>query len=115
MRSTFVKERATLVNRLHKVLESANIKLASVASDVNGVSGKAILQALIACRSTPEQMAELAQGRLRCKRDLLGRSLQGSVQPHHRFVLTELLLQIDGLDETIAKFDEEIREYCQPF
>ena len=61
MRSSFVKERATLVNRLHKVLESANIKLASVASDVNGVSGKAILQAMIAGQSTPEQMAELAQ------------------------------------------------------
>lgn len=115
MRSSFVKERATLVNRLHKVLESANIKLASVASDVNGVSGKAILQAMIAGQSTPEQMAELAQGRLRKKRDLLSRSLQGYVKPHHRFMLSELLLQIDGLDETITKFDEEIREYCRPF
>jgi transposase len=57
MRSTFVKERAALVNRLQKVLESANIKLASVASDVNGVSGKAILQAMIAGGSSPEEMA----------------------------------------------------------
>jgi len=115
MRSTFVKERATLVNRLHKVLESANVKLASVASDVNGVSGKMILQALIANETTPEQMAELAQGKLRRKRDLLSRSLQGRIKPHHRFVLSELLLQIDGLDETIAKFDEQIRAYCHPF
>jgi transposase len=115
MRSTFVKERATLVNRLHKVLESANIKLTSVASDVNGVSGKAILHAMIAGGSTPEEMAELAQGRLRKKRELLSRSLQGYVKPHHCFVLSELLLQIDGLDETITKFDEEIREYCRPF
>jgi transposase len=115
MRSSFVKERATLVNRLQKVLESANIKLASVASDVNGVSGKAILQAMITGSSSPEQMAELAQGRLKKKRDLLSRSLQGYVQPHHRFVLSELLLQIDGLDETIANFDEEIRAYCHPY
>jgi transposase len=77
MRSTFVKERATLVNRLQKVLEDANIKLASVASDVNGVSGKMILQALIANEATPEQMAELAQGKLRRKKELLSRSLQG--------------------------------------
>jgi transposase len=115
MRSTFVKERATLVNRLHKVLESANIKLASVVSDVNGVSGKAILQALIAGRSTPEEIAELAKGRLRKKRDFLSRSLQGYVRPHHGFVLSELLLQIDSLDETIARFDEQIQEYCRPF
>ena len=115
MRSTFIKERATLVNRLQKVLESANIKLASVASDVNGVSGRTILHALIAGGSTPEEMAELAQGRLRGKRELLRRSLQGFVKPHHCFVLSELLLQIDGLDETIAKFDEQVQEYCRPF
>jgi len=115
MRSTFVKERATLVNRLQKVLESANIKLASVASDVNGVSGRAILQVLITGRSTAEEMAELAQGKLRRKRELLSRSLQGLVKPHHCFVLSELLLQIDGLDETIARFNGQIQEYCHPF
>jgi transposase len=115
MRSTFVKERGTLVNRLQKVLESANIKLASVASDTNGVSGKAILRALISGRSSPEEMADLAQGRLRKKREELERALQGQVKPHHRFVLSELLLQIDGLDETIARFDDQIRAYCRPF
>jgi len=67
-RSTFIRERATLVNRLQKVLESANIKLASVASDVNGVSGKAILQALVEGTSKPEEMADLAKGRLKQKR-----------------------------------------------
>lgn len=114
-RATFVRERATLVNRLQKVLESANIKLASVASDVMGVSGRAILEALIAGQSSPEQMAELAKGRLREKRDELVKSLEGRVKPHHRFVLTELLCQIDGLEETIARFDQEIVEYCRPF
>ncbi len=114
-RSTFVKERATLINRLQKVLESANIKLACVASDVEGVSGKAMLRALIEGQASPEEMAELAKGRLRGKRELLARALNGRVRPHHRFVMSELLCQIDSLDETIARFDEQIREYCRPF
>lgn len=114
-RSTFVKERATLVNRVQKVLESANIKLASVASNVMGVSGRAILESIVAGTATPEQMAELSKGRLRNKREELSRALEGRVKPHHRFVLTELLSQIDGLEETIARFNQEIEEYCRPF
>jgi len=114
-RSTFVRERATLVNRVQKVLESANVKLASVASDVLGVSGRAMLEALIAGQASPTEMAELAQGRLREKRDQLAQALAGRVQPHHRFVLTELLCQIDSLDETIARFDTQIETYCAPF
>jgi transposase len=114
-RSTFVKERASLVNRLQKVLESANIKLASVATDVTGVSGRAILPALLEGKSSPEEMAELAKGRMREKRELLAKALQGQLKSHHRFVLTELLCQIDGLDETIVRFDEQIQEYCRPF
>jgi transposase len=114
-RSTFVKERATLVNRVQKVLESANIKLASVASDVVGVSGRAMLEAIIAGTATPNQMAELSKGKLRSKREELSRALEGRVKPHHRFVLTELLSQIDSLEETIARFNQEIEEYCRPF
>ena len=114
-RSTFVKERATLVNRVHKVLESANIKLASVATDVTGVSGRAMLQALLEGNATPEVMAELAKGRMREKRAQLAKALEGCVKPHHRFVLTELLCQIDSLDETIGRFDEQIVAYCRPF
>jgi transposase len=114
-RSTFVKERATLVNRVRKVLEGANIKLSSVASDVLGVSGRAMLEAIIAGNATPEQMAELSKGRLRSKRTELSQALEGRVKPHHRFVLTELLSQIDSLEETIARFDQEIEEYCRPF
>jgi transposase len=114
-RSTFVKERATLVNRVQKVLESANIKLASVASDVVGVSGRAMLEAIIAGKATSEQMAELSKGKLRSKREELSRALEGRVKPHHRFVLTELLSQIDSLEETIARFDQEIEEYCRPY
>lgn len=114
-RSSFVKERSNLVNRVQKVLESANIKLGSVATDVMGVSGRSMLEALIQGQASPEQMAELARGRLRDKRQQLAQALEGRVQAHHRFVLTELLCQIDSLEETLARFDQEIEAYCRPF
>jgi transposase len=114
-RTTFVRERATLVNRVHKALESANIKLTSVATDVMGVSGRAILAELIQGQASPEAMADLAKGRLRAKRADLIKALEGRVKPHHRFVLTELLCEIDNLEETIARFDEQIQEYGRPF
>jgi len=114
-RSNFVRERVNLVNRVQKTLESANIKLASVASDVMGVSGRAILTALIEGHSDPATMAELTKGRLRSKREAMAQALEGRVKPHHRFILTELLCQIDSLDETIAHFDEQIEQYCYPF
>ena len=114
-RSTFVRERVNLVNRVQKALESANIKLASVATDVMGMSGRAMLEAIIVGKATPEEMAELAKGRLREKREQLVKALEGRVKAHHRFVLTELLCQIDGLDETVARFDEQIEAYCRPF
>jgi len=114
-RSTFVRERATLVNRVQKVLESANIKLTSVASDVMGVSGRAMLEAIIEGQASPAEMAELAQKRMREKRELLAKALEGRVKSRHRFVLTELLCQIDSLDETIERFNKDVEEYCRPF
>jgi transposase len=114
-RTTFIRERARLVNRVQKVLESANIKLASVASDVLGVSGRAMLEAIIAGEASPAAMAELAKGRLREKRVQLEQALEGRVKAHHRFVLTELLCQIDSLEETIDRFNEQIEAYCRPF
>ncbi len=114
-RSNFVRERTNLVNRLQKTLEGANIKLASVASNVVGVSGRAILSALIAGQTDPVILAELSRGQLRNKREQLAQALTGRVKPHHRFVLSELLCQIDSLDETIAHFDQEIEKYCAPF
>ena len=114
-RTNFVRERATLVNRVQKTLESANIKLGSVASNVMGVSGRAMLEAIIAGTANSAEMAELAKGRLREKREQLDKALEGRVKPHHRFVLSELLSQIDNLDETIARFDAEIEKYCRPF
>jgi transposase len=114
-RSNFVRERATLVNRVQKVLEGANIKLASVASDVMGVSGRAMLAALIEGHTSPAEMADLAKGKLREKREQLVKALEGRVKPHHRFILTELLCQIDNLEEAIGRFDEQITALCGPF
>jgi transposase len=114
-RSTFIQERVTLINRVQKLLEDANIKLAAVASDIMGVSGRAILAALLTGHADPQALAELAKGRLRSKRDQLASALEGRVKPHHRFVLTELLSQIDSLDETIARFDAQIQAICGPF
>lgn len=114
-RSNFVRTRATLCNRVQKVLEGANIKLASVASDVLGVSGRLMLEALVGGETDAQLMAELARGRLRQKRELLAQALEGRVKPHQRFILTELLCQVDSLDETIARFDEQIERACLPF
>jgi transposase len=80
-RSNFVRERARLVNRVQKVLERANIKLASVATDVLGLSGRAMLEALIIGHASPAEMAELAKGRLREKRESLTQALEGSLAP----------------------------------
>ena len=114
-RSTFVRERATLTNRVQKVLEDANLKLAAVASDVMGVSGRAMLAALLDGQGDPEKLADLARGRLREKRPDLIKALTGRVKAHHRFILTELLCQIDNLEEAITRFDEQIKTQCAPF
>jgi len=114
-RTTFVRERATLVNRVQKVLESANLKLGDVARDVLGVSGRAMLDAVIEGHTGPEQMAGLARGRLRNKHDQLVKALEGRVEAQHRFILTELLGQIDHLDAALARFDTQILDACAPF
>jgi transposase len=113
-RSTFIQERVTRINRVQKLLEDANIKLAAVASDIMGASGRAILAALLAGHSDPQALADLAKGRLRSKRDQLANALDGRIKPHHRFVLTELLCQIDSLDDTIARFDAQIQAIYGP-
>lgn len=111
-RTNFVRERATLSNRVQKVLESTNIKLASVASDVLGLSGRDMLAAIVAGEQDAEVLADLARGKMRKKRQELEAALDGHVRPHHRFLLAELLIQIDGIEETIARFDEQIAAMC---
>jgi len=107
-RSKLVAERARLVNRIQKVLEDSNVKLASVATDITGVSGRAILRALLDGEDDPEVLAELARGRLRSKRDELTQAVQGTLRDHHRFLLTSQLRQLDFYDLQIAELDQEI-------
>ncbi len=107
-RSKLVEERARLVNRIQKVLEDSNVKLASVATDITGVSGRAILQALLDGEHDPQRLAELARGRLRSKRDELAQAVQGTLRDHHRFLLGSQLRQLDFYDSQIAELDQEI-------
>jgi len=107
-RTNLVRDRATVVNRLQKVLEWANIKLAAVVSDVVGVSAREMLAAIVDGQSDVSVLAELARGRMREKRAVLEGALSGRVRDHHRFVLASHLEQIDFLDAQIASYDEQI-------
>ena len=107
-RRKLVESRTAERNRLHKLLETANIKLASVASDVFGASGKAMLKALVRGDSTPQQMAQLAKQRLRRKLPELELALEGKVEEHHRFVLEMQLARLEQIDEHVGKLDERI-------
>lgn len=107
-RTNLVADRATVVRRLQKVLEWSNIKLASVVSDVLGLSARAMMEAIIGGEQDAAQLADLAKGRLRSKQADLVRALEGTVRDHHRFMLAQHLAQIDFLEEQIAAFDAEI-------
>jgi transposase len=116
-RITLVRERARIVNRLQKVLEDANIKLASVATDIMGASGKAMLEALVGGQTDPSVLADLAKGRLRDKdkHEALTQALQGRFKAHHRFMIAQHLGHIDYLDEAIERVSAEIEERVGPF
>ena len=114
-RRRLVQTRSSEVNRLQKVLEDANIKLASVATDVMGVSGRAMLNALLAGERDPEELAELSKGRLRQKMPELILALEGRFRPHHARLLARMLAHIGFLDESIAECEAEIEEMCRPF
>jgi len=110
-RTNLVQDRATVVNRLQKVLEWANLKVSAVATDITGVSARAMLEAILAGQEDPQVLAELAKGRLRNKHELLVQALKGVVREHHRFLIAQHLAQIDFLDEQIAVFDAQIAEH----
>ena len=114
-RSSLTKERARTSQRLQKLLESANIKLASVASDIQGVSAHAMLEQLSQGETDPKILASLAKGRLRHKRAELEQALTGRVQEHHRFLIAQLLAHVDYLDESIERLDLEIGDRFRPF
>lgn len=102
-------------NRLLKVLESANIKLAGVASDVFGVSGRAMLRALIGGEASPAEMAQLARGRMRRKLTELELALDGCVGEHHRFLLARQLRRIEAAEDDLAELDKRIAEKLVPY
>jgi transposase len=107
-RTKLVQERVREVNRVQGVLERANIKLASVIADIFGVSGRAMLEALIAGRADPAVMAALAKRRMRSKIPLIEQALTGVVQDHHRQLLAMQLAHIDFLDEQIEALNRAI-------
>ncbi len=107
-RSSLAADRARLVNRIQKTLEDTNIKLASVASDITGHSGRAILKAMLEGEQNPQKLAELARGRMKEKREQLAQALQGTLGDHHRFLLQSQLRQLDFFDLQVRELDQEI-------
>lgn len=114
-RTHLIQERTREVNRVQKVLEDANLKLASVATDIMGVSGRSMLQAIIAGKDDPAALAELAKGRMRTKIDELEQALTGRVRDSHRLLLRMHLEHIDELNAKITELDQEIDRLMSPF
>jgi transposase len=116
LRLTLVRERATTANRLHKALESCNIKLGAVVTDLMGVSSRRMLRALVNTPEvTPLELADMAFGTLNAKHDDLVLALEGRMNDHHRFVIDQLLDHIDELDKRIAVFEARIEALSGPF
>ncbi len=114
-RVQLVRQKATLANRIQKVLEDANLKLGSVASDVLGKSGRAMLRAVIAGQADPAVLAELALGRLRKQLPRLRPALTGRVTEHHRFLLELLLDEVEALEGFLARLEGRIAVAVAPF
>jgi transposase len=114
-RTALVHERSDEINRVHKTLEGANIKLGSVASDLMGRSGRRILTALAAGQTDPAQLADLAQDKLRKKLPELERALRGRMGAHQRFLLAQQLLHLEFLEQAIEQVSAEIAERLRPF
>ncbi len=114
-RKQTIRDRSREVNRLQRVLEDANIKLSSVASDVMGVSGRSMLAALMQGTTDPAVLADLAQGKLRKKLPALRAALQGRFRAHHAFLLTQILSKLDTLDAIIADCSMQLEAQLAPF
>jgi transposase len=114
-RKALIHDRAREVNRLHKILEDAGIKLATVATDIVGVSGRAMLEALVGGTTDPQVLAELARGKLRAKLPALRQALAGRFRTHHGLLVAQLLAHIDYLDEAIEALSHEVERVITPF
>jgi transposase len=115
LRRSLAEALATEQNRTLKLLESANIKLASVVSEVFGVSGRAMLKALIENTATPQEMADLAKRSLRRKLEPLALALDGRLTEHHRYLLAFHLRRIEALEADLRTLDERLEEKAQPY
>ena len=114
-RTQLTREMASVANRIHKVLEDANIKLGLVATDVLGVSGRKMIKALIEGETDTVKMADMARGRLRDKIPLLEEALLGKVTEHHQFLLKALMDHLIYLESQIERFNQRIEEAARPF
>jgi len=114
-RTSLLQERSAEVNRLQKTLEGANIKLAGVATDIMGKSGRDMLAALVAGQTDAAALAQLARGKMREKLPQLEKALRGQFAAHQRFLVAQQLAHIDGLDDIIERVSAEIAERVQPF
>jgi transposase len=113
-RAQLQAERARVANRIHKLLEDANIKLGAVATDILGVSGREMLERLAAGDRDPAELAQLARGRMRRKIPQLELALEGELGDHHRFMLRQLLTHWDHLAGQVAQFTARIEELLAP-
>ncbi len=113
-RKRLIRDRVTTTNRIHKLLETAHLKLASVISDILGVTGRAILRALAAGETDPARLAALGRARLARKTEALTEALRGRFTPHHAFLLSQLLAQLDQLTTLIDACDVEVARLSQP-
>jgi transposase len=114
-RKQLTREIIQHTNRIQKVLEDANIKLASAISNVLGKSGRAILEAIIAGQSDPEKLVDLCSGRLRATRKELVEAMRGRVTAHHRFLLKLHLAQVDQLSAGMRELEARMGEILAPF
>lgn len=114
-RTKLVQYQSSIANRIQRLLEQCNVKLASVASDVLGVSGQAMLRALAAGETNPQRMADLAKRQLRKKIPALQLALEGCLLPHHRFLLSDMLEELDHIGSKIARVEQAIEEQMRPY
>jgi transposase len=114
-RKVLIQERQRAANRLHKLLQDAGIKLAAVATDILGVSGRAMLEALVRGTTDPGVLADLARGKLRKKLPALRPALAGRFRPHHAVLVSQLLAHVDYVDEAITAVSEEVDARLAPF
>lgn len=112
-RKQLMRQRAQHVNRLHKVLEDANLKIGSYVTDITGVTGRSILSALIAGETDPVKLAQLRNPRLKTPADELAKALRGKVTKHHRFMLQMHLDQIEAADRSVVELDSQIKSQIE--